>query len=472
MIRVKNDQLKKIHNKKCHINVVWLLRLILFVVVIFVVVIFVVEKSHDAALQKSFDDNNSGADLKAGPISLSGHLINFRKREKISESKQKLSEVEQSTEAKNQSNEEAGNTLSLAGIDMRSKEHVSEDKALGTFFVSQLLVKNSVEDKTDVQESVNQVQRADVIKAPKRVLIFTMDSIESYVQGSKQGGPAGEILIRTSLERGLQDLGFEIHTAKSDAEFEALGKNAMEYSFLVMDPWTYAGKGWVPKQPVSLKLNDLFILSFFGSKQLKNLNIDISSKVLTAYPTSPENDFLGYFISSSFLFSTKPTKKNQGVIWGKKAEYFQGRETLIKELAELCELHSTLSTKAIDHPNIVYHQHLTPDNWQHLLAESKFLLGLGDPLLGPSAIDAISNGCVFINPVYKTPKLDRYYSQHPFAAEKIGEPYVCTVDIQDVQQAKLCVQKALGSVLPPIIPTELSEDAYRQRLINIFGKYM
>ena len=31
------------------------------------------------------------------------------------------------------------------------------------------------------------------------------------------------------------------------------------------------------------------------------------------------------------------------------------------------------------------------------------IVGMGDPLLGPSAIDAIAMGCMFINPLYTKP---------------------------------------------------------------------
>ena len=45
----------------------------------------------------------------------------------------------------------------------------------------------------------------------------------------------------------------------------------------------------------------------------------------------------------------------------------------------------------------------------------------GHPLLGPSVIEAIYSGCVYINPIYSpSPLLGRFASQHPYAADKIG----------------------------------------------------
>ena len=60
------------------------------------------------------------------------------------------------------------------------------------------------------------------------------------------------------------------------------------------------------------------------------------------------------------------------------------------------------------HPNIVFHGHLSGDEWRALLLRSKFVLGLGNPLVGPSAVDAIVAGCVYINPAYAAPVKDVY----------------------------------------------------------------
>ena len=45
--------------------------------------------------------------------------------------------------------------------------------------------------------------------------------------------------------------------------------------------------------------------------------------------------------------------------------------------------------------------------------------GLGDPLLGPSAIEAVASGVMFINPEYDEPKQGIYHSQHPFLKNQV-----------------------------------------------------
>lgn len=52
----------------------------------------------------------------------------------------------------------------------------------------------------------------------------------------------------------------------------------------------------------------------------------------------------------------------------------------------------------------------------------------GDPLSGPSAVDAVMAGCVYLNPVFTFPMKKIYNSQHPFLAQNVGEPYVCSFE--------------------------------------------
>jgi len=63
-------------------------------------------------------------------------------------------------------------------------------------------------------------------------------------------------------------------------------------------------------------------------------------------------------------------------LWGKKAEYFAGREGLLAKVAALAPLHST-ATGLGGTPGVVVHGHLSVPEWHALLAESRFLLGLG-----------------------------------------------------------------------------------------------
>jgi len=131
----------------------------------------------------------------------------------------------------------------------------------------------------------------------KSALIFTMDSIDSYIANSKRGGPGGEIVVRESLQHAFDVLNVRYDVIKSDQEL--LSKDFRQYDFFILDPWTWAAKGWVPKSFLVGNENKLFILDFFGSERLKgHTNFQIpASQFLTAFGvTFKSNTFLGYYI--------------------------------------------------------------------------------------------------------------------------------------------------------------------------------
>jgi hypothetical protein len=60
-------------------------------------------------------------------------------------------------------------------------------------------------------------------KQQSRCLLFTMDSIDNYIEKSKRGGASGEITIRESLVSHLESvLNVKTDVARSDKEFETL----------------------------------------------------------------------------------------------------------------------------------------------------------------------------------------------------------------------------------------------------------
>ena len=134
------------------------------------------------------------------------------------------------------------------------------------------------------------------------------------------------------------------------------------------------------------------------------------------------------------------------------------------------QLVATATRPVFKHPRIAWRGHQTSESWHILLKQSKFLIGLGDPLLGPSAIDAISAGCMYINPVYPAGKAKKgYMSQHPYAAEKIGEPYVCNYKLGDAPSLLKCVQKAIAVTLAPLSVPDFTETVYLERVRRIFN---
>ena len=355
------------------------------------------------------------------------------------------------------------------------------------------------------------IKSLKTFKSSCDILIFTMDSIDQYITASKKGGPGGEIIIRKSLMAGLQELyGCKIHVANSDVDFEKkmsldyirvnVMNNEKKYTLIFVDPWTWAGKGWKVKKPLEKYESKVFILNFFGTLQVER-NVQNEWKeipnhrILTAFKTTPWNTFLGYFyeedddhdpklfnkIGQGVIEGQEQTKQiAQGVIWGKDPAHFDrtAKELILKLAQKNITLHSVVSSNSplarqLNHPNIHFHGHLMKEDWYKLLDSSFFLLGLGNPLLGPSAVDAIRHGCVYINPMYpvNAPKLKRYFSQHPYLETEIGKPYVCSANLDNFMEVKNCIDFAYLHPFQGFTPKDFIKEQYLIRLHEIVKDY-
>jgi len=300
-----------------------------------------------------------------------------------------------------------------------------------------------------------------------------MDSMSAYEENSRSGGAAGEILIRRCLESALQELGVSSLVLRNDGEFDAMSSAEVgAYDFIVLDPWTWAAKGWVPKAGLRGQDDKIFILDFFGAPKLRGAGLKVApTRVLTAYG-SPWNSFLGFYLTASAGAATgQGGKERRGVVWGKDTKHFDGKAQLLVEvLNHGVKLVSAATEPVFRHEGIEWVGHRTPEQWQALLRGSKFLLGLGDPLLGHSAIEAMAQGCVYINPVYEDRQAHKNgeASQHSWAVAQVGQPYVCSYKEGSVPELLACVDAALKLDLPPLVPPALTREAYVKRVQELF----
>jgi alpha-1,3(6)-mannosylglycoprotein beta-1,6-N-acetyl-glucosaminyltransferase len=216
----------------------------------------------------------------------------------------------------------------------------------------------------------------------------------------------------------------------------------------------------------------MYILDFFGTNEVHHaLNIPLS-RVLTAFG-SPWNTFLGFrrdAVSEAEAAAIVTKKRAQGVIWGKDPKHFKGREETLRHIAESVQLISTCQQRQTfsGANRITWRGHQTASSWQALLQESRFLLGLGDPLLGPSAIDAMAAGCMYINPIYEEPVRGIHQTQHDFAEREIGFPHVCSVKLSNITGLMKCIDYAMNNVIRSVVPTKMTKDAYMKRVKQIF----
>jgi len=279
-------------------------------------------------------------------------------------------------------------------------------------------------------------------------VVYTSAGGARWQADAARGGPMGEVLMVRSLVDGLQTIGaavtvigslrgFVRHRARLG--FGRLPLTRRPISFL--DPPTL-DLAQRYRLFASRDTARLLVLDWYGTshERARSTGLD-AAQYLLPYP-----DDFGWNTFLGFMLPEQPgavaQKKRQGVVWGKDARYFRGdAAAAVATLASVCELHTTVSDARGFHPGllppgVINHGAMEPAAWRALLRESSFVLGLGDPVSGPTALEALAEGCVYLNPRYSPPRLVNNVpdlaidSQHPYAA-RIGPPFVHTIDLSD-----------------------------------------
>lgn len=194
------------------------------------------------------------------------------------------------------------------------------------------------------------------------------------------------------------------------------------------------------------------------------------------------------YISTTFLgFSLAPaatrygTPQYRGVIWGKETRYYSSvyAKSIVQAASSVCALVAISRHRAYEqHPNITFVGVQSAENFAALLQSSKFLLGLGHPLEGPSGLEAMRAGAMLIIPRFSSsPYTTGADSQHPYMVKNIGEPYVCTFRVGDsgnvnTTELEACIRKALATRLEPRTPHDFERSVYDTRVAQIFGMYL
>ena len=356
-------------------------------------------------------------------------------------------------------------------------------------------------------------ERRKVGLPPPKAFVFTMDSLGGTVEAAARGGPAGEILVRTSLERALKAIGFAVTVATTDAEAASLAVG--DFDILILDEWTILAPGGRAHPWAAAKRKDVYLLSYFGLEisLLGGIKVD-ETQVLAAHPAAlgGSTTFLGYFIeprwaprprqcemtrarigssvglnaacsdyalskAKSLRLPPLPEKKDiKGFVWGKKKEYFADRENYLNAAAKYLPLYASFEAPpAVPAANVL--GHLSASAFADKLAESKIFIGLGDPLLGPSAMEAIAAGSSYIDPYYGhaagiRSDLSRWGSQHPYLSVKVGEPYACGARLDEPIEVAACVRKAIENDLPPLVPLDFTYEGYLTRVHTIFNAFI
>jgi hypothetical protein len=306
------------------------------------------------------------------------------------------------------------------------------------------------------------------------------------------GGPAGEFVIWADLVTGMAALGFDLVFVKSICEFWRLMKinDGNDFDIVITD---YDGMGTAENVGQFPRRNcQYYIVDGFGTQAAFNKrNFDLK-RILTPYPfdnsNTPIHQITGVLPKQMWADERQPT----GILWAKLVKYlFSSSDPshkllgVLRNVTRMAPLHTSLSEPTID---FLRKKHRFNDRimaassvrnrteFLKLMTSSKFILGVGMPVDGPTALEAIAHGCTFINPVFNPPRQQRgkptrfnYTSQHPFIEANFAPPHVYTIDIYDHEVMEKTIQKILNSPPPPpLIHTSNTPREYLQNLRKIF----
>ncbi|XP_015747475.1 PREDICTED: alpha-1,6-mannosylglycoprotein 6-beta-N-acetylglucosaminyltransferase A-like [Acropora digitifera] len=133
-------------------------------------------------------------------------------------------------------------------------------------------------------------------------------------------------------------------------------------------------------------------------------------QILTMFPHSPDNLFLGFVVSAPVPVDAQPLKKKPvGLVYGKDVEFWQGKREYLDTLHKYLEIHGTFfgvteeEIKKNVPDYVITHGILSKPDLEKLLKETKVFIGLGFPYEGPAPLEAIAQGCIFLNAKFDPP---------------------------------------------------------------------
>uniref|UniRef100_A0A8D0C6L4 alpha-1,6-mannosyl-glycoprotein 6-beta-N-acetylglucosaminyltransferase n=1 Tax=Salvator merianae TaxID=96440 RepID=A0A8D0C6L4_SALMN len=352
----------------------------------------------------------------------------------------------------------------------------------------------------------------------KKVLVhlglLTKESGFKIAENAFSGGPLGELVQWSDLITSLYLLGHDIRISASLAELKEImkkvvgnrsgcptqGDKVVELIYIDIVGLTQfkktLGPSWVHYQCM------LRVLDSFGTEPEFNHAHYAQSKghktpwgkwnlnpqqFYTMFPHTPDNSFLGFvveqYLNSSDIKHFNVIKRpNQSLVYGKVDNFWKDKKSYLDVIHTYTEVHGTVhGTSTVHMPSYVKnHGILSGRDLQFLLRGTKLFVGLGFPYEGPAPLEAIANGCAFLNPKFNPPKsskntdffkgkptLRELTSQHPYAEVYIGRPHVWTVNINDLSEVEKAVKAILNQKIDPYLPFEFTCEGMLQRM-NVF----
>nr|XP_046237657.1 alpha-1,6-mannosylglycoprotein 6-beta-N-acetylglucosaminyltransferase A [Scatophagus argus]XP_046237658.1 alpha-1,6-mannosylglycoprotein 6-beta-N-acetylglucosaminyltransferase A [Scatophagus argus] len=352
----------------------------------------------------------------------------------------------------------------------------------------------------------------------KKILVhlglLTKESGFKIAENAFSGGPLGELVQWSDLITTLYLLGHDVRISASLAELKEImrkvmgnksscptqGDKVVELIYIDIVGLTQfkktLGPSWVHYQCM------LRVLDSFGTEPEFNHAHYAQSKghktpwgkwnlnpqqFNTMFPHTPDNSFLGFVVeqhlnASDIKHIDDIKRQNQSLVYGKVDNFWKDKKKYLDTIHSYMEVHGTVhGTSTVHLPSYVKnHGILSGRDLQFLLRETKLFVGLSFPYEGPAPLEAIANGCAFLNPKFNPPKsskntdffkgkptLRELTSQHPYAEVYIGQPHVWTVDIENSAEVERAIRSILSQKIEPYLPYEFTCEGMLQR-VNAF----
>lgn len=325
------------------------------------------------------------------------------------------------------------------------------------------------------------------------------------------GGPLGELVQWSDLIATLHILGHHLHLSASISDVTTLlgdkktscsSLSAMEPELIYTDILglrqiqAAVMNGWIKHKCVTRILDSFGTESDFnhgGWAKKHNLASPYGAlnmtqmQFYTMFPHTPDNTFLGFVVQPHFSAQENKqlnsiVRKKQALVYGKRASYWQGKKDYLDVVHKYFDIHGTVDVSAKLPSYVTNHGIVKGSQVHSLLRQSKVLVGLSFPYEGPAPLEALANGCVFLNPrldpplsrlnsdFFKDkPTIREVTSQHPYA-ETIGEPYVYTVDMKNPADVERALKVILKQTIEPYIPYEYTCEGMLQRVSVLVEK--
>ncbi|KAL7831347.1 hypothetical protein SRHO_G00308500 [Serrasalmus rhombeus] len=352
----------------------------------------------------------------------------------------------------------------------------------------------------------------------KKILVhlglLTKESGFKIAENAFSGGPLGELVQWSDLITTLYLLGHDIRISASIAELKEImrkvmgnksscptqGDKVVELIYIDIVGLSQfkktLGPSWVHYQCMLRVLDSFGTEPEFNHAQYAqskghktpwgkwNLN---PQQFNTMFPHTPDNSFLGFVVeqhlnASDIRHIDDIKRQNQSLVYGKVDNFWKDKKKYLDIIHSYMEVHGTVhGTSTVHLPTYVKnHGILSGRDLQFLLRETKLFVGLSFPYEGPAPLEAIANGCAFLNPKFNPPKsskntdffkgkptLRELTSQHPYAEVYIGQPHVWTVDIENPAEVERAIRGILSQKIEPYLPYEFTCEGMLQR-VNAF----